>query len=511
MLYPIVIAVCVGLVVSALCERLLAPKAPHCIRHFSTWLIHIGLWLGSFGSVLLLTQRPFFAAVAVNAFLLLVVLIGNAKYASLREVFTVQDFRYIGDALRFPRLYLPFLGLFKGLAIVTLVGSAVVWAILLESAAVDTGTLVLVAALLLGIGLSLVLVGSRTPLPLQFDPAADLLRYGLLSSLYLYWQAKRRYPSTTSPFAGLPRHDPIGCQKPHLIAVQSESFFDPRPLNPNIRPTVLSEFDALKADAMLHGDLEVPAWGANTVRTEFSFLTGLEGHNLGAHQFNPYEAIVRGWKTESIASHLRRQGYRTVCIHPFMARFYQRNRVFPLLGFDEFIDISDFEGAERFGPYVSDQSVTKKILEVIKKNQGQAIFIFVITMENHGPLHLERITAAEAMHYFLKAPQPNWLDMSIYLRHLANADRMIGTLKKAFENSQHPTSLCWFGDHVPIMKEVYRELEQVPKETCYAVWQNFESRYEKPVTKKIPISTLGSIWLELSFSPRRPERADHKS
>ncbi len=60
--------------------------------------------------LLLVLQRPNFAAAALLAGLLFVVLVSNAKSHTLREPFIFQDFEYFRDALRHPRLYMPFLG-----------------------------------------------------------------------------------------------------------------------------------------------------------------------------------------------------------------------------------------------------------------------------------------------------------------------------------------------------------------------------------------------------------------
>ena len=90
------------------------------------------------------------------------------------------------------------------------------------------------------------------------------------------------------------------------------------------------------------------------------------------------------------------------------------------------------------------------------------LFVFVITMENHGPLDLERIDRKEEAHAFtISAPPSGCEDLTTYLRHLANADRMIGRLRARL-NLFPEAWLCLFGDHVPIMPEVYRQLGECP-------------------------------------------------
>ena len=76
-----------------------------------------------------------------------------------------------------------------------------------------------------------------------------------------------------------------------VVLVQAESFFDPARLDPGLGG-LLPAYEGLRAAAALRGRLLVPAWGANTVRTEFAVLTGLSEAALGLDRFNPYDAFA---------------------------------------------------------------------------------------------------------------------------------------------------------------------------------------------------------------------------
>lgn len=492
-------ALLLGLAISVVIERFIAPIPPKTCRPLSVWSLHIGIWMMAFALMLLVTQRPFFSTVLVTAFLLLIVIIGNAKFTSLREPFTFQDFRYLSDAIRFPRLYLPFLGLIKGALIVVMIIIAIGSGMLLEESANNMWIALQTVACIALLGIAVLWLGSRYSSAPSFKPDLDIQRLGLLPSLFLYWRESRKLPAMTSPLNDLVLDIQAKQLKPNLIAIQSESFFDPRPLNSSIKKEVLSAFDRMQSTSVQFGSLEVPAWGANTVRTEFSFLSGIDNALLSPHQFNPYEAVLRGWRVGGIAHKLRNEGYRTICIHPYMASFYKRSDVFPLLGFDEFIDIQSFDGAQRSGPYISDKAVTEKIIKTIQGHSDRPLFIFVITMENHGPLHLETIAREELETYYHRTPPESWSDMSIYLRHLRNADEMIGSLMKWFEENPYPTSLCWYGDHVPIMKKVYGGIKEVPSETNFIIWNNFQKGHSRSGHSQLQVSELASVWLQESF------------
>src|SRR6185437_11809244 len=91
--------------------------------------------------------------------------------------------------------------------------------------------------------------------------------------------------------------------------------------------------------------------GAPTIRAEFAALSGLSDDALGFDRWNPYHAFARA-ELPSLARHLRDEGYRTLCLHPFDKRYYGRDLIFPRIGFDEFWGEEQFAGAGRVGPYV---------------------------------------------------------------------------------------------------------------------------------------------------------------
>lgn len=494
MAFILVIAVSlIGLAVSVAIERLMVP-CPLLARPWPAWVLHVGLWLVFYALLVLLLGRPWFSAAVVSAFLLMLVLVNNAKVRALHEPFVFQDYEYFTDAIRHPRLYIPFLGWWKffgaaaGFVLAISIG---LWG----EAAPDhrfawTGQMGGIAIVLI-LGVLFLLIGNKAKLPVAFDPARDIRMFGLLASFWRYGWEERRVPTVISPF-DLNIPSKTNDNLPHLVAVQSESFFDPRSLYPGIRSDVFAEFDKLKADAIAHGKLEVPAWGANTVRTEFAFLSGISEKGLGVHRFNPYRAISGSWDVSSLASYLSRLGYRTVCIHPYPASFYQRDRVYPRLGFDEFIDIRAFGDAVRFGPYISDVAVADKVNAILQEAMVPT-FIFTITMENHGPLHLERVTRSDINELYSVPPPAGCNDLTIYLRHQRNAGRMIAKLRQTLEQCVRPASLCWFGDHVPIMPVVYQIFGKPEGNVEYVLWHNRGKQQSQH--NNLAVNDLSIQWL----------------
>lgn len=466
------------LTLSFVLEKLLVPRPVWpWQRPLVVIILHKGLCLVLFASLLMVLQRPWFSAVSILSLQILVIMISNAKYHSLQEPFIYQDFSYFIDALRFPRLYLPFLGLGRALVAGAALCVAIYGGLVLEQPLCAVHSFRQISGLavaLISIGSLLVLLGRSVRFRLTLDPVADLQQLGLLPCLWSYYRAEQQ------PWRGVDLSS-LGMAAgmftgplPNLVVIQSESFFDPRRWYPGITPDLLQHFDDLKQSAASFGPLKVPAWGANTVRTEFAFLSGIANHQLGIHRFKPYRRVARQG-LPSVVSYLKQQGYRTVCLHPYSATFYDRATVFPLLGFDEFIDSSRFSAADYHGQYVGDLAVARELCAELVKHDGpgtQPLFVFVITMENHGPLHLEQARLEDRQRLVSQTLPDGSDDLIVYLRHLEQADQMFGKVQDTLATMQREAWFCLYGDHLPIMPQVYRQMGEPDGRVDYLVWSN---------------------------------------
>ncbi|MDQ2185019.1 LTA synthase family protein [Alcaligenaceae bacterium A4P071] len=514
-----------GLMASFALELGLRPR-PHSIwrRPVAATGIHVGVWTLLFALELMLFRRPYFGALNVLAIQLVLVLVNNAKYHSLREPFVFSDFEYFSDAIRHPRLYLPFFGVGRALLAgggygaalwagtffeESLTAGAGLWLAsfldLFDEPAIDENIpllpfLFLSALIALG-GLLMSLLCGRRRFIVNFDAEADFRRLGMVAALWLYGMHERR-PTVAlranAPFSTESSNLAVPIMPPHLVMVQSESFFDVRRLAQDIRPEVFANYDALRRESAHRGELRVPAWGANTLRTEFSVLSGLDPETLGVHRFSPYRRLAADG-LGSIASFLRTRGYRTICVHPYPASFYHRDRIFPALGFDEFIDLSTFAQAPRYGPYVSDVAVADYVRKRLAEANAQPLFVYVITMENHGPLHWEKTDAVDVGRLFSSPPAVGSEDLVAYVRHIANHDAMLAHLKETLNGLNAPAALCHFGDHVPIMPKVYAQYGTPAGNTDYFIWRNTKLAVSAPHRPSEKSCTLAAHQLPLMF------------
>jgi len=501
------IALLLTVIFSFIPERWIKPKPPSL--NTKSILLQSLLVSLLFLAVTLIVQRPIFAGLAVSIFLIILSGVSNAKFQALKEPMVFSDISMFSQAFKHPRLYFPFLGL-APVIIMSLFIVVLIYAVLTLEPALQITTQRILTTVIAIIFYFIAAKSTAESLKLSEDPAIDNTTYGLLNSLFTYAiQANSSKHKATiksvllaSPFAASdqntpkielektpPHFLPVSANQPlqNITVIQSESFFDARRMHGSINSDVLENYDNCLNESSLFGKLNVPAWGANTMRTEFSFLTGLKYEEMGLYRYYPYQ-YLHTMPIASLAKLLYSQGYHCVCIHPHPASFFGRGRIFPQMGFDEFIDIESFNNKQKFGPYISDQAVTDKILEVSTKYNDKPLFIFAITMENHGPLHLEKTTQNEQDGYYSTAPMERTNDLTVYLRHLKNADKMIEQLTSAYRQSDKLCTLCFYGDHIPSMPKIYQQLAYEDRDSDYFIWNNKIEKTSKQSPEKLDIS-----------------------
>uniref|UniRef100_UPI001F4A1E43 LTA synthase family protein n=1 Tax=Burkholderia stabilis TaxID=95485 RepID=UPI001F4A1E43 len=441
---------------------------------------------------LVFTSRPIFSTFVALALVGLVVSVSNAKYESLREPFVFTDLSLFSQLFAHPRLYLPFLSIGKAVAIVTGI-MIVIGGFFAEPAMPREGAWF---PLSLSVLLFVVARVLAIRLFLSLDPCVDQARHGFFAVFVAYllnglrWTTVATFQRATSagPFAsGESPH----C--PDVIVVQSESFFDIRRICDAVDPSGFVQLERARREAVHFGELTVPAWGANTMRTEFAVLSGVSSAALGYARFYPYAFVRRA--CTSLARWFSRAGYATLAIHPYYADFFGRNRVFPLLGFEQFLDIRQFADAARVGAYVGDAAVADTIISVLNARNDRPRFVFAMTMENHGPLHLEQVLPGESSSRHTLGEAATWRDLTAYLRHVKNADAMIGRLLDHLRTTDRETVVCFYGDHVPALPHVFQKLGVSPQHSDYFIWRNYGA--DAPECRNLAAEELGSVLLRV--------------
>ncbi len=514
--------VCLGAAMLAvlLMERLVKPRVDRRPIIHRISLLSAMPTLVFYVSIFMVSYRPVYSLVASIVVFATIVVVNNAKYAALKEPLVFSDFALLREAINHPALYVKYVGVWKLIAVALAAAGSIAAGMTLENPVIQRRELddYFPAMIYAGLLFGLIYAVTRGPLRTgfrdllrRFGPSADIRRdidaLGLVVCLILYFFFANE-PSTPKP-------EPSARQRrrlrpkvmlpdferrlPDVVAVQSESFFDARRLHPSIDRGVLARYDQCVAESAFAGRLEVPAWGANTMRTEFAFLSGLPNAALAYHRFNPYLRLRRrpAW---TMAHQLRLLGYRTVVIHPFSAEFFDRRTVFPNLGFDVFLDIEDFRDAPTYGPYVCDTAVADKIVEVLGEWDGPQ-FVFAITMENHGKWEEDRLAASGHAPLADASPLGSW-ELGLYLAHLRNTDRLVGTLCDALNARPHDAVFGLFGDHVPSLPKVFNSVRYDDPRTDYFVWRKGGGH---PCRFDATADALGRLVLDTVLTPAGEE------
>ncbi len=379
--------------------------------------------------------RPWLAAFSCVLTVAILVVVSRLKRAVIGEPLVFSDFALLRQVPRHPELYYtrPLSDPRMAAPIAASLALVALWywlepSVLPREPSVALVCLVGLPCLLVGLAAALATgtpgrwLARRFPAP---DLAVDCARYGLPCTIIAYG-LRWLHPSPMVP-EGTPAPAPAD-PVPVVVLVQLESFVDPTRLDGPPLPFM----ETIRRRAFVHGRLKVPAHGAYTMRTEHAVLTGRDPRSLGFACFDPYLS-GRGDEPESLAARARAAGYATLFIHPFHRDFFRRAEVMRRFGFRRLVMEDDFADARRVGPYIGDEPLAARILTEVAW-AGEPVFVFAVTMENHGPWKPGRLPGIDD-------------PLAQYLHHVAHTGRAVEALVAGLEGRD--AILCVYGDHAP--------------------------------------------------------------
>ncbi|MCQ6358344.1 LTA synthase family protein [Bacillus cereus] len=254
-------------------------------------------------------------------------------------------------------------------------------------------------------------------------------------------------------------------EKPNIIFVMSESFWDPTKLTnlsfsedplPNLHHYI---------ENFPGGQTISPTFGGNTANVEFEVLTSYSMSLLKPGSI-PYQQVVTNKKeVPSITRELKKEGYYTSAIHSFGRSFFKRDDVYRVLGFDKFNAQDTMENVEVDGDYISDLSMSKEIIAELEK-QKQPTFIHAVTMQNHFPFTEGRFGENQIEISGLDNEESK-AELETYTEGLRRSDEALQYLIEELDNLDRSTLLVFFGDHLPSLgtnKSLYKETGYITNE-----------------------------------------------
>ncbi len=279
---------------------------------------------------------------------------------------------------------------------------------------------------------------------------------------------------------------------PNVIAIMNEAFSDllvdgNLPVSEDPIPYVRN----LKENTV-KGKLFVSVMGGNTANTEFEFLTGC------SMAFMPYRAIPYNTyikkELPSLTWNFRKLGYTgNYAVHPYSRTAWNRDTVYPLLGFEEYFSKNDIEEIQYVRNFASDQSDFDFIISKYEESRAKSddpFYTFTVTVQNHGGYEEAQGLVDTEIKITDEALQNDQAEQ--YLNLIKKSDDAFKNLTEYFSRVEEPTVIVMFGDHQPSLpSEFYEKLfgkaskdyvleDVINKYTVpYVIWANYDIREEE--------------------------------
>ncbi len=292
--------------------------------------------------------------------------------------------------------------------------------------------------------------------------------------------------------------DENAIQPINIIMVMNEAYSDLRTVGLDSSIDVMPYVDSL-VDNTVSGNLYVSVFGGGTCNTEFEALTGNTMAFLGSGTYPYTENITE--PMFSLAKYFSNIGYSTDAFHANEAQNWNRNIVYPNLGFNNFHSIDDYRAFEDVAylhnqpAEISDYHYIESLSED-KKNSKR--FLFNVTMQNHsGYERWIDVTEDKTVNEYGGAL---YQDARVYLSLIKATDDEIKQLVESYRDSDEPTMIIMFGDHQPGLPEtainqIYTKINSNLDfyKTKFFIWTNYDS----PQMQNIGLSANYLPWLIL--------------
>lgn len=295
-------------------------------------------------------------------------------------------------------------------------------------------------------------------------------------------------------------------KKPNIIMIMNEALADFSSISDIETNEDYMPFIHGLTENTVKGDLFVSIFGGGTSKTEYEALTS-NSMAFMPKGSTPYVTYINR-KTSSLATTLRAQGYGgMVAMHPYKGSGYKRNKVYPLLGFDKFYDLPEFNNAKVIRNHVSDEGNFDKIIEVYEQNRKKdkkPFFLFDVTMQNHSSYDRKWDNLSDD----ISTIKDYGDDVNIYLNLVKESDEAFKKLVEYFSNIDEPTMIIMFGDHQPkLNNHFYENVEKgfslgdeykmfEKYNTPFVIWANYD--IEEQTDVKISANYMGTMIDEIA-------------
>ena len=259
---------------------------------------------------------------------------------------------------------------------------------------------------------------------------------------------------------------------PDVIFVQLESFFDINEMTAlGLSYDPIPNFTALKKSC-ISGRLTVPGIGGGTANTEFEVITGMELDYFDTGEF-PYDTVLKKKTSESYASMLGSLGYSTHAIHNHEGSFYDRDLVYPNLGFDTFTSIEYMNGYDTTSlGWCKDKALTAEILRCLDSTEEKD-FVFAVSVQGHGR-YPDEFRPEEGLTVESVTDPVARAHVEYYIQQIHEMDGFIRELTDTLTGRGTPAVVVFYGDHLPSLDISENQLTpgRTLYNTDYVIWSN---------------------------------------
>lgn len=171
-------------------------------------------------------------------------------------------------------------------------------------------------------------------------------------------------------------------QRPTVIVIMNESWWN----TDNIKDGNIFSSDPMSvykelAQKCSVGQLSANIFGGGTISSETEFLTGLNTKYLISDTSVCSELAER--KVSSIVDYFHALNYKTTAIHPYQGDFYNRDKIYAMMNFDQVIFEEDMDYTDIYTKFISDESLVKQIIKEYEEGTDTWQFIFAVSIANH--------------------------------------------------------------------------------------------------------------------------------
>ncbi|MEG0249216.1 MAG: LTA synthase family protein [Peptostreptococcus sp.] len=311
-------------------------------------------------------------------------------------------------------------------------------------------------------------------------------------------------------------------KKPNIIFVQLEAFMDPTRLAgtkfnkdpmPNMRKLM---------ENYTSGLMDVPVTGGGTARTEYEVLSGSSFDYLNPGEI-PYQTFLSEKPSLSMATNLKNNGYKTVAIHNYYQKFYNRNKGLENLGFQKFVPLDVMTNVEYTPMYWPKDHILAKYIEeqlesrnnMVKKNASQndetkASLVFTVSTQGHSKYPTKELKGKNPIKLVdSKLPESDQNQITYYANQVKEMDDFVGELIEDTNKSKEPTVLVFYGDHLPALNTITKGESGVNKfKSLFTIVNNFGPK-KIDVPKDFQAYQLSTMVLDIAGQPYGPMNLVH--